>query len=88
MDVQLTPDQEAFVRQGIERGEFNHPADAVRAALRLWEERERSRAEIRAAFDEAEADLASGRYRDYSDETLPGLAEEIKREARAQRQRR
>ena len=38
-----------------------------------------------AALDEAEADLQAGRYTDYSDQTLPDLTDQLKREARAQR---
>jgi putative addiction module CopG family antidote len=49
MDVQLTPDQEAFVRQAIESGRLGREEDAVKEALSLWEERERTRAEILAA---------------------------------------
>jgi hypothetical protein len=50
-----------------------------------WEETERSRIEMLAALDEAEADLKAGRYTDYTDETLPKLADELKREGRAER---
>jgi putative addiction module CopG family antidote len=60
MEVRLTPDQEAFVRQAIESGRLHRAEDAVEEALRLWEERERTRAEILAAVDAAEASLARG----------------------------
>ena len=46
MDVRLTPDQEAFVQQAIESGRLHSAEDAVEEALSLWEERERTRAEI------------------------------------------
>ena len=85
MEVELTPDQEAFVKQAIRAGRLHHKKEAVKEALLLWEERERSRAELLAAFDESEADLKAGRYTDYTEKTMPGLAEELKREARAQR---
>ncbi len=58
MEVRLTPDQEAFVRQAIETGRFHRPEDAVAEALSLWEERERTRTEILAAVDTAGASLA------------------------------
>jgi putative addiction module CopG family antidote len=51
MEVRLTPDQEAFVRQAIESGRLHRPEEAVAEALSLWEERERTRAEILAAVD-------------------------------------
>jgi putative addiction module CopG family antidote len=60
MEVHLTPDQQAFVRQAIESGRFLREEDAVKEALSLWEERERARAEILVAVDEAEASLARG----------------------------
>jgi putative addiction module CopG family antidote len=43
MKVELTPDQQAFVRQAIESGRLRGEEDAVREALSLWEERERRR---------------------------------------------
>ena len=83
MEVQLTPDQEAFVRQAIDSGRLHHAEEAVQQALSLWESRERSRIEILGALDEAESDLGAGSFSDYSETSLPRLAEELKREARA-----
>jgi len=80
MEVHPTPDQEAFIRQAIESGRLKREEDAVREALSLWEERERSQTELLAALDEAEADLQTGRFTDYTDETLLQLARELKRE--------
>jgi putative addiction module CopG family antidote len=81
------PDQEAFIRQGIANGRYQTAEDAVRDAMSRWEERERTRLELLATLDEAEADLETGRYTDYSNETLPLLADELKREARTLRNR-
>jgi putative addiction module CopG family antidote len=50
MEVDLSPDQEAFIRQTIDAGRFKHAGDAVREAMFVWEERERTRAEILAAL--------------------------------------
>ena len=85
MDVHPTPDQQAFIRRAIESGRLHDEEDAVREALSLWVERERARTEILTALDEAEADLAAGRYVDYTDATLPFLADELKREGRSRR---
>lgn len=60
MQVQWTPDQQAFVRYAIESGRLRREEDAVTEALSLWEERERRRLEIRASVDRAEASLARG----------------------------
>jgi putative addiction module CopG family antidote len=84
MEVHLTPDQEAFVRQAIESGRLHRPEDAVEEALRLWEERERTRAEILAAVDLAEASLARGEGRVIATEQdVHDLASDVKRRGRA-----
>ena len=79
MEVRLTPDQETFVRQGIASGRFQSEADAVAEALSLWEERERTRSEILAAVDAAEASLARGEGREITEQSMRELAEEVKR---------
>jgi len=83
MEVQLTPDQEAFVRQAIEAGRVHSEEEAILEALSLWEERERSRAEILAAVDAAEASLALGKGRIITEQSISELAEEVKRRGRA-----
>jgi putative addiction module CopG family antidote len=84
MEVRLTPDQEAFVRQAIESGRLHRPEDAVEEALRLWEDRERTRAEILAAVDLAEASLARGEGRVIETELdVQALADDVKRRGRA-----
>jgi Arc/MetJ-type ribon-helix-helix transcriptional regulator len=84
MEVRLTPDQEAFVRQAIESGRLHCAEDALEEALSLWEERERTRAEILAAVDAAEASLARGEGRTITNEqSMRQLAEEVKQRGRA-----
>lgn len=83
MEVQLTPDQEAFIRQAIEAGRLHREEDAVREAMSLWEERERRRLEILAAVDKAEASLARSDGRVITQESMRDLAEEVKRRGRA-----
>jgi putative addiction module CopG family antidote len=83
MEVYLTPDQEAFVRQGIAAGRFQNEADAVAEALALWEERERNRAEILAAVDAAEASIARGEGIEITEQSMRDLAERVKRRGRA-----
>jgi Arc/MetJ-type ribon-helix-helix transcriptional regulator len=76
MQVQLTDDQKAF----IQAGRFAHEEDALKEALSLWEVRERRRAEILAAVDEAEASFARGEGRRVTTiEETAQLAGEIKR---------
>jgi Arc/MetJ-type ribon-helix-helix transcriptional regulator len=83
MDVQLTPDQRAFVRQAIESGRLRGEEDAVKEALSLWEDRERGRAEILAAVDEAEASLARGEGRAITRESMHELAQQVTQRGRA-----
>ncbi len=83
MDVQLTADQKAFVRQAIETGRIHRAEDAVQQALSLWEERERTRAEILASVDVAEASLARGEGRFITQESVRELSEDVKKRGRA-----
>jgi Arc/MetJ-type ribon-helix-helix transcriptional regulator len=63
MEVQLTEDQKAFIRDAIDAGRFAREEDALKEALSLWEHRERRRAEILASIDDAEASYARGEGR-------------------------
>jgi Arc/MetJ-type ribon-helix-helix transcriptional regulator len=83
MEVQLTADQKAFVRQAIQSGRLQREEDAVKEALSLWEDRERTRAEILAAVDAAEVSLARGEGRPISRESMRQLAAEVKQRGRA-----
>jgi putative addiction module CopG family antidote len=86
MEVHLTPDQEAFIRQGIAAGRFHSESDAVAEALSLWEERERRRGEILAAIDEAEASLDRGEGIVITEQSMHELVEDVKRRGRARLQ--
>jgi Arc/MetJ-type ribon-helix-helix transcriptional regulator len=78
MEVQLTPDQEAFVRQAIQSGRLQREEDAVQEAFALWEERERTRVEILVAVDEAETSLARGEGRIITQQFMRDLTAEVK----------
>jgi Arc/MetJ-type ribon-helix-helix transcriptional regulator len=78
MEVKLTSNQMAFVRQAIKSGRLRREEDAVEEALSLWEERERQRAEILAGVHEAEASLARGEGRIITQQSMRELAEEVK----------
>jgi Arc/MetJ-type ribon-helix-helix transcriptional regulator len=82
MEVHLTADQKAFVRQAIENGRLQREEDAVKEALSLWEERERARLEILAAVDEAEESLARGDGRAITRESMRELTESVKQRGR------
>ncbi len=82
MDVHLTGEQADFIRQVVESGRFANAEDAVREAVHLLAQREREIAELRKLVDEGLADLENGEYVDYTDETLPEMIEDIRREGR------
>jgi Arc/MetJ-type ribon-helix-helix transcriptional regulator len=79
MEMPFTTDQQAFLQDAMATGRLHGPEDAIREALSLWERRERARARILAAVDEAEASLARGEGRTLTDADIPRFVEEIHR---------
>jgi Arc/MetJ-type ribon-helix-helix transcriptional regulator len=80
MQIRLTDGQKAFIRDGIQSGRFTCMEDALQEALTLWEDRERRRAEILSAVDQAEAAFAAREERRITTrEETAQLANEIKR---------
>jgi putative addiction module CopG family antidote len=79
MEVQLTPDQKAFIQNAIGSGRFTREEDAVREALALWEKRERKRAAFLATLDDAAASLDRGEGIPITQESMRELAGEVKR---------
>lgn len=63
MEIQLTTDQEAFIRQAVQNGRYAREEDALLEAVSLWERQERRRAELLAAVDQAEASHTRGEGR-------------------------
>ena len=57
MNVSLTPELEAFVDEAVASGRYGSASEAVRAALRLLQERE---AKFQALKRDIEEGLASG----------------------------
>lgn len=82
MNVELTPDQRAFVQKAIESGRISREEEAIQEALALWEERERRRLEILMLLDEADASLGRGEGREITEESMKALAEEVKQRGR------
>ena len=82
MNVELTPDQRAFVQRAIDSGRFSREEEAVREALALWEERERRRIEIISMIDEADASLARDEGRVFTKESTRVLVDDIKQRMR------
>jgi putative addiction module CopG family antidote len=84
MQIDLTPEQQDFVRQAVASGRFERPEDAVQAAMALWVERERRRAELLAAVDSAKASIDRGEGNEITRESMRALAEDVKRRGREQ----
>jgi putative addiction module CopG family antidote len=82
VNVELTPDQRAFVQRAIESGRFKRVEEAVEEALALWEQRERRRLEIIAMVEEAQASLARGEGREITEASMKALAAEVKERGR------
>jgi hypothetical protein len=80
MDLHLSADQQAFIREALESGRLQRPEEAFEQAMSLWEERERRRMEILLAVNASEASLARGTGRTISSrEQATQLSEDIKR---------
>jgi Arc/MetJ-type ribon-helix-helix transcriptional regulator len=80
MGVLFTEEQIDLVRRAIQNGRYQGEEDALRDALSLWEARERRRAEILAAVDQAEASGATGAGRRVAtQEEASQLAADIQR---------
>ncbi len=83
MEIDLTPDQKAFVRRAIETGRLHSEEDAVQEALALWEERERQRAEFLLSLNDARASLVRGEGRAITRGSMQQLASDVKERGRA-----
>ena len=83
MEVQLTADQKAFIRNAIQSGRFHREEEAVEEALSLWEERERRRMEFVATLNDAKQSLERGEGRVITEESMRELAEDTKQRGRA-----
>ena len=59
MNVDLTPEQQAFVQQAIQSGRIGRAEEAAQEAFNLWVERERAKA--MPALNRAAAQAAAAR---------------------------
>jgi putative addiction module CopG family antidote len=62
MNVRLSPEQQAMVREKVELGYYRDEDDVIANALALLDEHDKARLEaLLAALEEGEADLRAGR---------------------------
>jgi putative addiction module CopG family antidote len=85
MEVRIvtTPEQEAFIREGISSGRFASAEDAAREALHLWEQRQRRRTELLAELDAAEASFARGESRRLRPEAIKDFIDGVNQRGRS-----
>jgi antitoxin ParD1/3/4 len=82
-NISLTPEQDAFVQEVVEAGEYQNASEAVRDALRVLQQRRMEdrlrlkalRAQIRAGIDA----LDRGDYAELEDGDLEGYLERLAR---------
>lgn len=80
-NISLTPQQDAFVDEIVESGEYQNASEAMRDALRALQQRRREDAlklvRLRAAIDEGDAALARGDYIEVDDDGLEAFMDEL-----------
>jgi hypothetical protein len=77
MEYNFTPEENDVVSHALEAGRINDPGQAVRQAMALWVERERSRIELLDNLDAAEASLARGEGILITDDSMGVLARNV-----------
>ena len=79
MNINLTPQLEAMIRQKVDSGLYNSASEVVRDALRLMDEKDRLRA---AKLNQLRQELQEGRH---SGPATAWDPEDIRRNGRANR---
>jgi antitoxin ParD1/3/4 len=83
MNVSLTPELERLVQDKVQTGRYNSASEVVREALRLMEERDQVKAEIRKKIADGVESIKAGRVIDgeaYFAQVEAELDEEIRSE--------
>lgn len=82
MNVTITPQLDAMIRQKVERGLYPTASDVVLAALRLMEERDRGLQTLRAAVAVGVEQIERGETVPYTSELMERLKHEAEEDAR------
>lgn len=83
MNVDLTPELEQLIQNKVKSGRYNSAGEVMREALRLMEERDQIRAEVRQKIAAGMESLRQGKGIDgdvFFDQMLAELDEEIRAE--------
>ena len=75
-NVSLTPEQDAFIDEVLEKGEYRNASEAMRDAIRALQQRRAIDAlkleRLRNSIDAGISDLERGDYEDIEDTALEG----------------
>jgi antitoxin ParD1/3/4 len=75
VNINFAPVDEAFIKQSVDGGLYSNANELVRDAVRRLRESEERHAELLAALQLGEADIAHGRTRPYSRELVQNARE-------------
>jgi putative addiction module CopG family antidote len=75
MTIQLTPEQTKSIQTLVQTGAYRDDQQVIDEAIRLLVQREQLRVDIQRGID----DLEQGRYRDYGEDELDILMDDIAR---------
>ncbi|MCA3222001.1 MAG: type II toxin-antitoxin system ParD family antitoxin [Burkholderiales bacterium] len=75
-NVSLTPEQDAFIDEVLDKGEYRNASEAMRDAIRALQQRRKidtlKLERLRKSIDEGIADFERGNYEEVDDEALEG----------------
>jgi len=87
MNVSLTPELERLVNEKVESGLYQTASEVAREALRLLNDRDQAREQLRSDVQAGFDQLAQGAGRVYDKTSSRQLAERIKSRGRAARRK-
>lgn len=80
-NVSLTPEQDAFIDEVLEKGEYRNASEAMRDAIRVLQQRRAEDAlkldKLRVAIDQGIAALERGDYTEVEDEDLDATLDDL-----------
>jgi antitoxin ParD1/3/4 len=83
MNIVFPPVDAQFIKSKVEDGYYSNATELVRDAVRRLREQDNRRYdELMAAIAEGEADLAAGRYEEYTPKLLKTITNEVLAEHR------
>lgn len=82
MNVSLTPELERLVNDKIKTGMYQTASEVVRDALRLLQQRDEQRQQLRADVQAGLEDIRRGRYSEYDSRSGAALVNTIKARGR------